>query len=252
MNDFVEWDSRRREGDHFLPAVGRLVEGMFESPVVVAAAAPNLYDPPPLCAIEQSAVERAVTKRVREFAWGRGCARAALERLGEGKPGVPQGKNREPLWPRGVAGSITHCDGLCAAAVARRTTVHSIGLDAEPHRLLPERVLHYITSADERAALAQLPQAFRYWPIVLFSAKESVFKCWFPITGKPLRFDDVRIRIVPHFPERTHGRLRVVFRNGAKAVIWRRPALEGHFLILSRHIITTMESAFGSPNTHLR
>jgi hypothetical protein len=62
----------------------------------------------------------AVPRRRAEFAAGRACARAALRRLGINGWPLLVGSKREPLWPAGVVGSITHTDGLVAAAVSRR------------------------------------------------------------------------------------------------------------------------------------
>ena len=86
---------------------------------------------------EEAAIARAVPKRRREFATGRGCARAALNRLGEPPVPILRGPQGAPLWPAGVVGSITHCDGYRAAAVARTSDIATVGLDAEPDKPLP-------------------------------------------------------------------------------------------------------------------
>jgi 4'-phosphopantetheinyl transferase EntD len=44
-----------------------------------------------------------------------------------------------------VVGSITHCDGYRAAAVALATEVAAIGIDAEPHDPLPAGILDRVT-----------------------------------------------------------------------------------------------------------
>ena len=69
------------------------------------------------------------------------------------------GAKREPLWPAGVVGSITHCDGYRAAAVARATDLATVGIDAEPHEPLPDGVLAAIALPAEppRAARARRP-----------------------------------------------------------------------------------------------
>ena len=49
----------------------------------------------------------------------RACAREALAQLGAAPAPILPGRRGEPLWPAGVVGSITHCAGYRAGAVAR-------------------------------------------------------------------------------------------------------------------------------------
>ena len=100
-------------------------------------------------------VARAVDRRRAEFTTVRTCARIALGRLGLPPAPLLTGSKREPLWPAGVVGSITHCDGYRAAAVARASEVAAIGIDAEPHDPLPDGILDRVTLPAERAHLAR-------------------------------------------------------------------------------------------------
>ncbi|WP_017975927.1 4'-phosphopantetheinyl transferase family protein [Actinopolyspora halophila] len=145
---------------------------------------------------EEPFVARAVHKRRREFTVARGCARRALAGLDHGEVAVPSGTNREPLWPEGVVGSITHCTGYCASAVAREGAVRSLGIDAETGGELPPGVLEQVTVEGERELLSRLP-ADRNWDRLLFSAKESVYKAWFPLTGRWLGFTDAFVSFAP-------------------------------------------------------
>jgi 4'-phosphopantetheinyl transferase EntD len=98
-----------------------------------------------------------------------------------------------------VVGSITHCTGFRAAAVALRTDVASVGIDAEPHGPLPEGVFEPVTVPAERVRLGMLAQARPdvQWGRVLFSAKESVYKAWYPLTGRWLGFEEASLTIDP-------------------------------------------------------
>ncbi len=108
---------------------------------------------------------------------------------------VGRGPHGEPVFPSGVVGSIAHAAGSVVAAVAaRRSGVLSIGVDIHPAEPLSRAV----------ADLVGGPREFRGAPVlassglaasVLFSAKESVFKAWFPLTGTWLEFEDVLIRV---------------------------------------------------------
>jgi 4'-phosphopantetheinyl transferase EntD len=148
---------------------------------------------------EEAAVARAVLKRRREFATARACARAALARLGIPPVAITSGTRGAPQWPAGVVGSITHCDGYRACVVARESDVVTIGIDAEPHGALPHGVLDLVSSSGERAGLAELSAAVPgvYWERILFCAKESVYKAWFPLARRWLGFEDAYVDIDP-------------------------------------------------------
>ena len=146
---------------------------------------------------EAALVARATDKRRQEFATGRECAREALAGLDVGKPPILRGYRGAPQWPPGIVGSITHCAGYCAAAVARTKDLAAIGLDAEPNVALPGGVLEMVTQPAERARLRDLAAAQPgiSWDCLLFSAKEAVYKAWFPLTGRWLGFADADITI---------------------------------------------------------
>ncbi|BBH64028.1 putative 4'-phosphopantetheinyl transferase [Actinoplanes sp. OR16] len=145
---------------------------------------------------EEDLVASAVPGRRREFVTARRCAREALALLGRPAVAIRPGSRREPLWPDGITGSITHCAGYRAAAVALRSEVASVGIDAEPHAPLPVRVLPAVTTEADREHLAGLEPG-THWDRLLFSAKESIYKAWYPITGRWLGFDDVTLTIEP-------------------------------------------------------
>ena len=150
---------------------------------------------------EEACVTRATQKRRREFAAGRACARLALARLG--LPEAPLGRNedRTPRWPAGVVGCISHCAGYCAAAVARQESVAGLGLDVEVVGRVRPVLLPRICTAAERETLVRLGRAPRQgaidWATVLFSAKESTYKCYYPLARVPLGFHDVEIELAP-------------------------------------------------------
>lgn len=152
-----------------------------------------------LFAEEEAAIAKAVDKRRREFTSARYCARRALAAIGvEAVPLVP-GERGAPSWPAGVVGSMTHCAGYRAAVVAHRGDVVSVGIDAEPHAPLPDGVLRMVGLPAEQTMLAELGTELPdlHADRLLFCAKESVYKTWFPLTGKWLGFEEARIAIDP-------------------------------------------------------
>jgi 4'-phosphopantetheinyl transferase EntD len=146
---------------------------------------------------ERPIVASAVERRRREFTTGRSCARRALGGLGVPPVPILPGDRGAPQWPPGIVGSITHCLGYRGAAVAHDRDVRAIGLDAEPDEALPRGVLDMVSVASERARLAALTAGGpgTCWDRLLFSAKESVYKAWFPLTRQWLGFHDVDIVI---------------------------------------------------------
>jgi 4'-phosphopantetheinyl transferase EntD len=144
---------------------------------------------------EAAAVATATARRRREFAATRACARAALERLGRRPVAIGRNQDGSPQWPAGVTGSLTHCSGYRAAAVAHQAHVPSVGIDAEPHLPLSAGLLDVIATRAERDHLTALRRRLPsvHWDRLLFSAKESVFKAWFPLTGTWLDFADATL-----------------------------------------------------------
>jgi 4'-phosphopantetheinyl transferase EntD len=172
-----------------------VIERILPSVVVAVEASGDDDDESGLLPAEAAVMRNAVPKRRREFAAVRRCARRALGTLGAVDcPPAPllPGTRGAPGWPAGVVGSMTHCPGYRAAAVARATDLLAVGIDAEPHLPLPDGVLEAVTGPLERAGLAGLGARTPgvCWDRLLFSAKESVFKAWFPLTGRPLGFED--------------------------------------------------------------
>ena len=193
---------------------------------------------------EEEVIAKAVDKRRREFATARACARTALGKLGLPPVPIIPGLRGAPQWPPGVVGSITHCAGYRACAVARGRDVITIGLDAEPHDTLPDGVLGAVASHGEQVRLATLASARPdvCWDRMLFSAKESVYKAWFPLTRRWLNFEDADVDIDPvnHvFTARLLVDGPVV--NGAVLT-----GFEGRWLVSDVLIVTTIVIAAGT------
>jgi 4'-phosphopantetheinyl transferase EntD len=153
---------------------------------------------------EQAAIANAIDARRREFGTVRRCARQAL--TGLGIPAVPllPGEGRAPQWPAGVVGSMTHCAGYRAAAVARAPAIAAVGIDAEPNEPLPPGVLRLVSLGEERSRLAGLAASqpggraeVVNWDRLLFCCKEAVYKAWYPLARRWLGFESALISIDP-------------------------------------------------------
>ncbi|MFJ4159769.1 4'-phosphopantetheinyl transferase [Microbacterium testaceum] len=145
---------------------------------------------------EEAVIRDAVPKRRDEFRAVRRCARRALARLGHAPAPLLPGPAGAPTWPAGVVGSMTHCAGYGAAAVAERSQLSTLGIDAEADEPLPDGVLHLVARPDEITHLSAVASAGTFHADrLLFSAKESVYKAWYPLTQRWLDFDDVSVTI---------------------------------------------------------
>ncbi|EKF74613.1 siderophore biosynthesis protein [Alcanivorax hongdengensis A-11-3] len=138
----------------------------------------------------------AVAKRRCEYLAGRWCAREGLRSLGV--DAVPEmSRSRAPVWPEGTLGSITHSHGIAEVMVADNRYWHAVGLDTEQwlsveraNRL--RRELLTPAELEQLAGLTPIQRANRI--TLIFSAKESLFKALYPLTGKRFYFQDAERR----------------------------------------------------------
>ncbi len=177
------------------PLPSCVLENLFPAAVVVRERRiPG--DPADLLPSEAVFVKKAVAKRINEFAAGRACARSALAELGVHDVALHPADDRQPLWPAGFIGSITHTTGLCAAAVAARRSILAIGLDSEIIGAPTPDIWSTICRDEELNWVGLLPVGERPAAVtLLFSAKEAFYKCQYPLVGEWLDFHDLSIAV---------------------------------------------------------
>jgi 4'-phosphopantetheinyl transferase EntD len=185
---------------------------------------------------EEQIVENVSERRRCEFIGGRECAHRALQALGLAPAPVLRGHQREPIWPPGTVGSITHCQGYCAAVVARKQRYAAIGIDAELHEPLPEEVLTMVIREDEHQWVLRRSGHGVCWDRLFFSAKESVYKAWFTLTARWLGFEDVAVTMEP-LTNKFHARFLVA---GPMAKGRRISEFEGQYCIEDGLILTAV------------
>ena len=172
-----------------------LVRSLFPSEVVVEEASIRAISES-LFPEERACVEHAIPKRVREFTAGRVCARRALAELGITDYPLLVGRDRAPIWPPEVIGSISHTSDFCAVAVARRSPSVGIGLDIEPAGDLADELWPHVLTQLEQRWLEGLPAARRGGLAKLvFCAKECTYKCHYGVHQTWLDFSDADITI---------------------------------------------------------
>ncbi len=168
----------------------------------------------------------AVPKRRREYLGGRLAAAHVLRRLTAPETLGRQG--RAPVWPPGIAGSISH-DDRRAVAVASRA-FRQLGVDCErpiPETEAPGLAREILAPGDGAAQPAGM--AFGRFLTVVFSAKEAFYKTIAAEAGRMLDFHEVTL--ADWAPDRLHlawdGRGETVFWHlgpqGCTTLCARRP-----------------------------
>lgn len=184
---------------------------------------------------ERAAIASAVPKRRAEFATVRDCARRALARLGQPPVPIVPGPDREPQWPDGIVGSLTHCDGYRAAAVAFSSDIVTLGIDAEVNEPLPDGVAPLVMVGDEPRTVDALAANYydACWDRLLFSAKESIYKAWWPLARRWLDFTECELTIDPTGSFSGNILIEGPVHNGS-----RLQRFDGRWDLVERHLIT--------------
>jgi len=137
----------------------------------------------------------AVPKRQREFAAGRVAASNALSRAGITDYFPAIGEMRQPIWPDGFVGSISHDNDIAIAVVAPASELIGLGLDVESVHLPDSSIRSQIMSTLEGALWAEHCGGDKdAAAMMVFSYKEAIFKCAYPVTGVFLEFLDVVVK----------------------------------------------------------
>lgn len=177
--------------------LSRLAQALFGPSVAIATADPGA----PAGALplpEAAAMARAVPARMREFAAGRRAARAAMAALGVPGQVLPMGRDRAPLWPEGLCGSISHGGGACIAVAGRCPPLRALGVDLEPARPLPAELWSEICTPIELDWLHAHPPARRGGLArIVFVAKEAAFKAQYAVSGALFGFDGLSLTLDP-------------------------------------------------------
>jgi len=174
--------------DEINPAIATELGNLFPPECVgfVASSTPVSYK---LFPAEAECTTGMAERRLKEFKLGRYCARISQLLLGLRARPVTKGVSREPHWPPGVIGSISHTGDFAVAVVAAAATLESVGLDMESAEPLTADIIAMTCLPQENpnqdGALGKL----------LFSIKESIYKCIFPLVGEYVDFLEMEVRL---------------------------------------------------------
>ena len=134
-------------------------------------------------------IASAAPNRQKEFAAGRKLASALSEQLGLPPAAVRRGEDRAPVWPGDRTGSLSHCDTLCVAAVGKRNAVQSVGVDVETIGRVEQKLWPTLFTEKETGYFSSLaPDSVALETTLFFSAKESFYKCQYPLTQESVSY----------------------------------------------------------------
>jgi 4'-phosphopantetheinyl transferase EntD len=188
-------------GEHFFASITKVLPHADASlPYFLARFQMGLFTPE---LFERHAIDyprhiqNSVVKRQAEFIAGRLCARSILDMYGHGQHVVSVGSHREPLWPTGFIGSITHSGQYAAAIACPDVNIAGIGIDIETiiNDDSRQAMIDLVAGADEVRYLLAHPGSIGFDGLLtlVFSVKESFFKAAFPQVRAYFDFDAVRV-----------------------------------------------------------
>jgi 4'-phosphopantetheinyl transferase EntD len=143
---------------------------------------------------ELKLTSKMVKKRLDDFKASRFCARQVLDRLNIDNFPILIDANRAPIWPTQVIGSISHAEGRCIAVATRSKLTQSIGIDVESNCPLKAELIDQIMTPFEVNQVDNIDDLNSYAKLI-FSIKESVYKCIHPLFKKWVGFKDVSVEL---------------------------------------------------------
>lgn len=141
--------------------------------------------------------EKVSPARRNTFALGRLAAQRAAARLGHELTDLPIGNDGQPVWPAGLVGSIAHTRERGVSLVGRSSSISSLGIDIE--QVAPSSDIEWLVAFDSELDWVADGDSDRR-TVEIFSAKEAIFKAYFPSIGVRFGFDAVRLEVCDKGP----------------------------------------------------
>ena len=201
------------------PALQRAIEALSAPGILVGHRLISPGDELALLAEEAYSIVSPLIGVRRASGAARIVGRALLARLGYAACAVPRSPSGAPLWPAGVTGSFAHDERVAVAAVALSRDVAAVGIDVEPAEMLPAELLDMVATPHERRRLDDDP----YRGLLLFAAKEAVYKAVYPLDRLFLEYHDVDVDLANR---------KAVVRQ--ERVVELRYCLSTHVVVLAR------------------
>lgn len=183
--------------------------------------------------LEWEDIASAAPHRQREFVAGRLIARTLSDQLDLPPAPLRRAEDRAPLWPADRVGSLSHCDTLCAAAIGIPTAIRSVGIDIETIGRVEPKLWPTLFTEREAGYFRSLPpERVALETTLFFSAKESFYKCQYPLTQSWVGFQDVEVT-------RTDEHLLAIMPTNGEPQLWHDGVIYAAE-ITDTHIVTVM------------
>jgi 4'-phosphopantetheinyl transferase EntD len=214
-----------------------LLAELFSPLVVAASELRGTADPTMLLPEEAATCGTFRANRLEEFTAGRLCARDALGEFGLGGFAVRRNADRSPLWPETIVGSITHTIGFCGAVVGLRERFAGLGVDAEiVARVTPDIWLQALTPPDIARISSLAATERERAAAIIFSAKESFYKCQFGVTRCWLDYRDVSVELVSEARDYGTFLVRAATADGRRII--GNFVAHGHYRIVDALVVS--------------
>lgn len=127
-------------------------------------------------------IDNYASSRRSEYIAGRYCAQTALANIGIFDTNVSKNRDKTPLWPDHVSGSISHSKNHAIAAVAMKYDYSAIGVDCESiiSSMVRDEIKDMVANGAEQKLLSDSGIDVNTGITLALSIKESLFKAIFP------------------------------------------------------------------------
>jgi enterobactin synthetase component D len=140
---------------------------------------------------------RAIDKRLGEFLAGRALAQVAQSALGRSPESVGIGPDGAPVWPEGLAGSISHAHGRCVCLLLPSDKGQpGVDIESVANRQGLEAIMRSTVNAAESTKLHAAPDMAAA-ATLCFSGKETLYKALSPTVGRFFGFNSAELRALP-------------------------------------------------------
>ena len=183
-------------------------------------------------------------ERKSEYLAGRFCAHTSIKVCRPSTPllSIRTGPGNEPIWPEGLVGSITHSNGFCSAVVAESKLLQSIGIDSElimtPDQARETNTV-FLTQSEIQEYQTEYYRnlSFPEYATLIFSAKESLFKCLYPLVGEMFDFQDSIIYQI----DSDSGQFKYALTKSLSEIFPQDYIGIGSFILTSTHVHTGIQ-----------
>ncbi|EHC0798163.1 4'-phosphopantetheinyl transferase superfamily protein [Salmonella enterica] len=182
-------------------------------------------------------LRQSVVKRKAEFLAGRYCCSRLLKMAGARSTHVGSQKG-VPIWPLGWYGSISHTDRYVIVVLANETLALMPGVDIEKHdsKILLS-VVEMFSSPNELIILRASTLDYTWALLLLFSAKESLFKSLWPETAVGVDFHFANL-ISIDVVQRT---FTLVLSSSLSSKLYAGKNITGRYVFFDDHVITFVD-----------